>query len=37
VRDAITGLHRAGREVTRSKIDNGQTVYRLTPIETPDR
>jgi Protein of unknown function (DUF3489) len=37
VRAAITGLRHAGREVTRSKNDNGQTVYRLAPIETPDR
>ena len=37
VRAAITGLRHAGREVTRSKNENGQTVYRLTPVETPDR
>jgi Protein of unknown function (DUF3489) len=37
VRAAITGLRHAGRDVTRSKDEKGQTVYRLTPIETPDR
>ena len=37
VRAAITGLRHAGREVTRSKNDNGQTVYRLAPVEKPDR
>ena len=37
VRAAITGLRHAGREVTRSKNDNGQTLYRLAPVETPDR
>jgi len=37
VRVAITGLRHARREVTRSKNDSGHTVYRLAPIETPDR
>jgi hypothetical protein len=37
VRAAITGLRHAGREVTRSKNENGQTVYRLAPVETQDR
>jgi hypothetical protein len=34
VRAAITGLRHAGREVTRSKDANGQSVYRLAPAET---
>ena len=33
----LTGLRHARREVTRSKNDSGHTVYRLAPIETPDR
>jgi hypothetical protein len=37
VRAAITGLRHAGREVTRSKDQNGQSVYRFAPVETPDR
>ena len=37
VRAAITGLRHAGREVTRSKNESGQTVYRLAPIETQGR
>ena len=37
VRAAITGLRHAGREVTRSKNESGQTVYRLAPVETQDR
>ena len=37
VRAAITGLRHADREVTRSKNDSGQTVYRLAPVDTPDR
>ena len=37
VRAAITGLRHAGREVTRSKNESGQTVYRLAPVETPGR
>ena len=37
VRAAITRLRHAGREVTRSKNESGQTVYRLAPIETQDR
>jgi len=37
VRAAITGLRHAGRDVTRSKNESGQTVYRLAPIETQDR
>ena len=34
VRAAITGLRHAGREVTRSKDAEGQSVYRLAPVET---
>lgn len=37
VRAAITGLRHAGREVTRSKNESGQTVYRLVPVETQGR
>jgi hypothetical protein len=37
VRAAITGLRHAAHEVTRSKNDNGQTVYRLAPVETQVR
>jgi hypothetical protein len=37
VRAAITGLRHAGREVTRSKDQSGQSVYRLGPVETTDR
>jgi len=38
VRAAFTGLRPAGREVTRSKDAEGQSVYRLAPVETaPDR
>jgi hypothetical protein len=37
VRAAITGLRHAGREVTRNKDQNGQSVYRLAPVEAPDR
>jgi len=37
VRAAITGLRHAGREVTRGKDQSGQSVYRLAPVETPDR
>jgi hypothetical protein len=37
VRAAITGLRHAGREVTRSKNESGQTVYRLALAETQDR
>ena len=37
VRAAITGLRHAGRDVTRSKNERGQTVYRLAPVETQDR
>jgi Protein of unknown function (DUF3489) len=38
VRAAFTGLRHAGREVTRSKDAEGQSVYRLAPVETaPDR
>ena len=32
-RAAITGLRRAGREVTRSKNGKGQSVYRLAPVK----
>ena len=38
VRAAITGLRHTGREVTRSKDAEGQSVHRLAPVETaPDR
>jgi hypothetical protein len=37
VRAAITGLRHAGREVTRSKNESGQTVYRLVPVDTQGR
>jgi len=38
VRAAITGLRHADREVTRSKDAEGQSVYRLAPVETaPNR
>ena len=37
VRAAITGLRHAGRDVTRSKDESGQTVYRLAPVETQGR
>jgi len=38
VRAAFTGLRHAGREVTRSKDAEGQSVYRLARVETaPDR
>jgi len=37
VRAAITGLRHAGREVTRSKNESGQTVYRLARAETQGR
>jgi Protein of unknown function (DUF3489) len=37
VRAAITGLRHAGREVTRSKDAEGQSVYRLTRSETVGR
>jgi len=33
VRAAITGLRKAGREVTRSKEADGGSVYRLAPLE----
>ena len=33
VRAAITGLRHAGREVTRSKTENGQSVYRLALVK----
>src|SRR5712671_595583 len=33
VRAAFTGLRHAGREVTRSKDDTGQSVYRLAVVE----
>jgi hypothetical protein len=33
VRAAITGVRKAGREVTRSKDANGRSVYRLVPIK----
>ena len=34
VRAAITGLRKAGREVTRSKDANNRSVYRLVPMNT---
>jgi DNA-binding MarR family transcriptional regulator len=34
VRAAITGLRKAGREVTRSKDANDRSVYRLVTVET---
>jgi DNA-binding MarR family transcriptional regulator len=34
VRAAITGLRKAGREVTRCKDDQDRSVYRLASIET---
>ena len=37
VRAAITGLRHAGREVTRSKDAEGQSVYRLARPETVGR
>jgi hypothetical protein len=37
VRAAITGLRHAGREVTRNKDQNRQSVYRLAPAKTADR
>jgi Protein of unknown function (DUF3489) len=37
VRAAITGLRHAGREVTRRKAENGQSVYRLDPVEITKR
>jgi hypothetical protein len=37
VRAAITGLRHAGREVTRSKDQDGQSVYQLVPVDTRDR
>lgn len=37
VRAAITGLRHAGREVTRSKDANGQSIYRLVRVETGGR
>jgi len=37
VRAAITGLRHAGREVTRSKDENGKSIYRLAPVEARDR
>jgi hypothetical protein len=37
VRAAITGLRHAGREVTRSKAENGQSVYRLDAVKITKR
>jgi hypothetical protein len=37
VRAALTGLRHAGREVSRSKNESDQTVYRLAPVKTPNR
>ena len=34
VRAAITGLRNAGREVTRSKDADDQSVYRLAPVKS---
>jgi Protein of unknown function (DUF3489) len=36
VRAAITGLRKAGREVTRSKDADHRSVYRLAPVGTTD-
>jgi hypothetical protein len=37
VRAAITGLRKAGREVTRSKDASEQSVYRLFPVKTASK
>jgi DNA-binding MarR family transcriptional regulator len=37
VRAAITGLRKAGREVTRSKDADDRSVYRLVSIETASK
>jgi hypothetical protein len=37
VRAAITGLRKAGREVTRSKDADDRSVYRLVPIKTASK
>jgi len=37
VRAAITGLRKAGREVTRSKDANERSVYRLVPVKTASK
>jgi hypothetical protein len=37
VRAAVTGLRHAGREVTRTKNENNQTVYRLAPVKMSER
>jgi hypothetical protein len=37
VRAAITGLRHTGREVTRSKDDKGQSMYRIAPVEAAER
>jgi DNA-binding MarR family transcriptional regulator len=37
VRAAITGLRKAGREVTRIKDANERSVYRLVPIKTASK
>jgi Protein of unknown function (DUF3489) len=37
VRAAVTGLRHAGREVTRSKDAEGQSVYRLARLDTVGR
>jgi DNA-binding transcriptional regulator PaaX len=34
VRAAMTGLRKAGREVTRSKDADNRSVYRLAPVKT---
>jgi hypothetical protein len=37
VRAAITGLRKAGREVTRSKDANERSVYRIVPVKTASK
>ena len=37
VRAALTGLRHAGWEVSRSKHESDQTIYRLAPVKTADR
>jgi biotin operon repressor len=37
VRAAITGLRHAGRQVTRSKGENGRSIYRLVPVDSRER
>ena len=37
VRAALTGLRHAGCEVSRDKDAEGRSIYRLTPVQAPDR